>query len=94
VHLTMFGGFVFLWNLYLTNKSLTLPRLLGLFFLFYMLSNFFGISMEIVQKYWIPGRDYDPYDIIADMFGAGIGFGVSGMLFIPSLVKEAKNKPL
>ena len=88
VHVTMFGGFVFLWNLYLTNRSLALPRLLGLFFLFYMLSNIFGISMEIVQKYWIPGRDYDTYDIIADMFGAGIGFGVSGQMFIPVLVKE------
>jgi hypothetical protein len=96
VHVTMFGGFVFLWNLYLTNRSLALPRLLGLFFLFYMLGNIFGISMEIVQKYWIPGRDYDTYDIIADMFGAGIGFGVSGQMFIPVLVKEGatKNKPL
>jgi hypothetical protein len=94
VHVTMFGGFVFLWNLYLTNRSLALPRLLGFFFLFYMLGNFFGISMEIVQKYWIPWRDYDTYDIIADMFGAGIGYGLSGMIFIPSLVEGAKNKPL
>lgn len=96
VHVTMFGGFVFLWNLYLTNRSLALPRLLGLFFFFYMLGNIFGISMEIVQLYWIPGRDYDTYDIIADMFGAGIGYGVSGQMFIPVLVKEGatKNKPL
>ena len=88
VHLAMFGGFVFLWNLYLTKRSLALPRLLRLFFLFYMLSNFFGISMEIVQKYWIPGRDYDTYDIIADMFGAGIGYGLSEMLLIPVVMKD------
>jgi len=73
---------------------LALPRLLLWFFVFYMLSNFFGIAMEIVQKYWIPGRDYDTYDIIADMFGAGIGYGVSGLMFIPSLVNGVKNKPL
>jgi hypothetical protein len=83
VHLAMFGGFVFLWNLYLTNRPIPLPKLLRLFFLFYMLSNLLGISMEIVQKYWIPGRDYDTYDIIADMFGAGIGYGLSEMFLIP-----------
>ncbi len=88
IHMTMFGGFVFLWNLHLANRSLALPRLLRVFFVFYMLGNIFGISTELAQKYWIPGRDYDTYDIISDMFGAGIGYGLSEMLLIPLVIKK------
>jgi len=35
-----------------------------------------------VQKYFIPFRDFDTEDIIADMIGAGLGYGVSNVLFI------------
>jgi VanZ family protein len=45
--------------------------------------------MEYVQKYWIPGRDYDLADIIADMFGAGIGYGLSNLLLLPG--KEGES---
>jgi VanZ family protein len=51
-----------------------------------MLSNGLGISMEFVQKYWIPGRDYDLGDIIADMFGAGLGYGISNLLLLPDKI--------
>jgi len=87
VHMGMFGGFVFLWSLYLAKSRSRAGRLLLGFFCFYLLANGFGVAMEYVQKYWIPGRDYDLADIIADMFGAGIGYGLSNLLLLPG--KEA-----
>jgi VanZ family protein len=89
VHMGMFGGFVFLWSLYLTKSRSRAGRLLLGFFCFYLLANGFGVAMEYVQKYWIPGRDYDLADIIADMFGAGIGYGLSNLLLLPG--KEGES---
>ena len=84
VHISLFGGFVFLWNLYLSSRSLPNPRLLRLFFLIFLLAEAYGIGMEYVQKYYIPGRDFDEADIIADIIGAGLAYGISTM----SLLKE------
>ena len=82
VHAGLFGGFVFLWSLYLTRGHRTGSRLLLGFFCFYLLSTGFGVASEFIQKYWIPGRDFDLADIIADMFGAGIGYGLSNLLLL------------
>ena len=83
VHITLFGGFVFLWDLRVSNRSAEVYRLVRWFFVFYILANVFGIGMEYVQKYWIPGRDFDLADIIADMIGAGLGYGLSHLLLLP-----------
>jgi VanZ family protein len=82
VHIGMFGGFVFLWNLYLSKRSSALRFLLKGFFIFYVIGNIYGIGMEYVQKYWIPGRDYDLADIIADMIGSGLAYGLSTLLLL------------
>ena len=77
VHISLFGGFVFLWNLYLSSRPIPLSRLLRLFFLIFLLAEAYGIGMEYVQKYYIPGRDFDEADIIADIIGAGLAYGIS-----------------
>ncbi|HUB60359.1 MAG TPA: VanZ family protein [Puia sp.] len=87
VHITFFGGFVFLWNLYEAERVRELERLMRLFFMWYVIGNIFGIGIEYIQKYWIPGRDYDQADIIADMIGAGLAYGLSNQWL-------TKNKPL
>ena len=82
VHISLFGGFVLSWNFYLSKRSVLSPRLLRWFFLVFILGNSFGIGMEFVQKYFIPFRDFDTVDIIADMIGAGIGYGISNVYFV------------
>jgi len=82
VHIGLFGGFVFLWSLWKTRRVHEPAVLLPWFFLFYVLANVYGISMEFVQKYWIPGRDYDLADIIADMIGAGLAYGLVHLLLL------------
>ena len=88
VHMVLFGGFVVFWSLYMTRRSSEYRILLRAFFIFYIIANFFGYSMELAQKYWIPGRDYDLADVIADMAGAGIAYGLCNLL----LLFPAKNK--
>lgn len=82
VHMGMFGGFVFLWNLFLSKRIPDLRKLLRFFFLIYVLGSAYGIASEFIQKYWIPGRDYDNADIIADLIGAGLAYGLSHIWLI------------
>jgi len=82
VHVSLFGGFVLSWNFYLSKRSIPSARLLRWYFLIFILGNAFGIGMEFMQKYYIPFRDFDTEDIIADMIGAGLGYGVSNVFFI------------
>ena len=82
VHVSLFGGFVLSWNFYLSKRTLSSARLLRWFFFVFLLGNSFGIGMEFAQKYWIPFRDFDTVDIIADMIGAGLGYGVSNVFFV------------
>ena len=84
VHISLFGGFVFLWNLYLSVRPIPRAKLLRLFFLIFILAEAYGIGMEYVQKYFIPLRDFDEGDIIADIIGASLAYGISNIL----LVKE------
>jgi VanZ family protein len=85
VHMGLFGGFVFLWALYTTKRTADHHTLLRAFFVYYIIANFFGYGMELVQKYWIPGRDYDLADVIADMAGAGIAYGICNLGLINSV---------
>jgi len=82
VHIGLFGGFVLSWNFYLHKRPLSTIRLLRWFFLIFILGNSLGIGMEFAQKYWIPFRDFDTEDIIADMIGAGLGYGLSNVWWV------------
>ncbi|HTR30011.1 MAG TPA: VanZ family protein [Puia sp.] len=93
VHVTFFGGFVFLWNLYASRRVSDEGRLLRLFFLWYVIGNIYGIGTEYIQKYWIPGRDYDQADIIADMIGAGLAYGLSNLWLISASAKATADEP-
>ncbi len=85
VHICLFGGFVFLWNLHFSKKAGEdeQARLLRLFFFIFILANAYGIGMEYVQKDYIPNRDFDLADIIADMIGAGLAYGCSHLFLLP-----------
>lgn len=83
VHIGLFGGFVSLWNLYLSNQpDVPAAKLLRRFFYVFILANIYGIGMEFVQKYFIPFRDFDTSDMVADMIGAGIAYGLSNLLLV------------
>jgi VanZ family protein len=76
VHICLFGGFVLLWGLYSATRQLNQQKLLQRFFYIFIIGVIIGISMEYVQKYFIPNRDFELGDIIADMIGAGLAYGI------------------
>ncbi len=79
VHFVLFGGFVFLWCHYYAARHVELRPRAKFFFFIFILACAYGIGMEYVQKYFIPLRDYDEADIIADILGAGVGYGRSNI---------------
>ena len=76
VHVFLFGSFVFLWSFYFAAKKENTNQLGSRFIRILILACSYGIAMEFVQKYFIPNRDFDIYDIIADITGACAAFFV------------------
>lgn len=46
----------------------------------------YGIAMEFIQKYFIPNRDFDIYDIAADCVGA-----LGGFILVRIIVKNVRS---
>jgi VanZ family protein len=59
VHFVLFGGCTYLWFMAFPKY---LYRVAGLVLLF-------GIAIEFYQKYFVPGRSFDVWDILADALG-------------------------
>ncbi len=79
VHITLFGGFVYLWCYYFYRRQKSPKTLKILFFWVYVIACFNGVLMEFIQRDYIPGRSFDLADIIADMAGAGLAYGLSNI---------------
>jgi VanZ family protein len=79
VHIILFGTFVFLWSMYFTlnkNGNVSKKNIITIF----VIACLYGIAMEYVQKYFIPNRDFDVYDMLADAVGAFGGFLVFSLM--------------
>jgi VanZ family protein len=87
VHIILFGCFVFLWSFYYACRKDADNRLNKKLLHIFLIACLFGIAMEFVQKYFIPNRDFDIYDIAADIVGAAGGF-LFVRLIIPGLIKN------
>lgn len=86
VHICLFGGFVLLWNLYYSKKNKSFSQKLRIFFTVFIIAGVYGIGMEYVQKYFIPMRDFDEGDIIADLIGASLSYGICNILLVGKAV--------
>lgn len=74
IHATLFGSFVFLWSVYYATKKEKNNNSNSRFVLILIIACLYGVASELMQKYLIPNRDYDIYDILADSIGAVLGF--------------------
>lgn len=72
VHAILFGSFVFLWCYYFTARNNTIK--VGRYNLVLLVACLYGVATELIQKYFIPMRDFSIFDIIADASGAVIGY--------------------
>ena len=78
VHMGLFGGFVLLWSLYFNKKILNQKKMLVVFFRIFIIASLYGATTEFIQKY-IPSRDFDIADILADVAGAAIAYGIANI---------------
>ena len=74
VHIILFGSFVFLWSFYYSAKPENNNSSFRKSVVILIIACLYGTAMEYVQKYFIPNRDFDIYDIAADVVGAIAGF--------------------
>ena len=75
IHISIFCVFVVLWSFYYASKPDKKNR--NFFFIIFITACVYGIAMEYVQKYFIPRRDFDVEDILADVIGSALGFIIS-----------------
>jgi VanZ family protein len=78
VHMGLFGGFVLLWSLYFNKKITNQKKLLVIFFRIFIIGGVYGATTEFIQRY-IPSRDFDIADILADVVGAAIAYGIANI---------------
>ena len=80
IHVGIFGLFVFLWCGFVSTKQEP-TGLLKKFILITITAIVLGYIMELVQKYFVPNRDYDLWDVVADAAGSIIGLLLSLKMF-------------
>jgi VanZ family protein len=78
VHMGLFGGFVLLWSIYFNKKVTNSKKLLVIFFRIFIIGGIYGATTEFIQRY-IPSRDFDIADILADVVGAAIAYGIANI---------------
>ncbi|HEU4633305.1 MAG TPA: VanZ family protein [Flavisolibacter sp.] len=67
-HVILFGGIVLFWVFFLRqNPASQLPKQV---FWAVLLTTILGIGLEFLQRYAIPNRSFDVWDICADFGGA------------------------
>lgn len=84
VHVILFSVLValFFWGIASTKPGIAEKRALLFIALTALL---YGIAMEFVQKYWVPNRSFDVWDIAADGTGSFLPF-----LFIGRIKKTLR----
>jgi hypothetical protein len=82
VHGGLFGGMVFLFCLPYKNATFEKSAKQHIFIKITIAAIIWGLTTELIQKYFIPGRQYDLLDWAADSFGAILSFFVCRKLFL------------
>lgn len=82
VHIGLFAvlSFLLCWWWYKSQRSFASRR--NAFLYAIIVCIIYGIIMEFVQKYWIPNRSFDVYDILADSLGSILGGWYSSRRYI------------
>lgn len=77
VHAALFGGIVFFFCMAFRKAIISRQEKLVFFIKITLATCIWGITTELIQKYFIPGRQFDWFDWAADSLGAIVAFFVS-----------------
>lgn len=83
VHVGLFSVLVFLFFLPFVKRKITGKKKKEILFWIAIAGLTYGIVMEFVQKFCIPNRSFDVYDILADGVGCFLPF-----IFFSKMVKR------
>lgn len=75
-HVSLFGGIVFFWGYYWISRPGTREEWRKLMILIALLSIVLGVVLEFLQLYYIPGRTFDLFDMLADALGAILAYAL------------------
>ena len=76
VHAGMFGGLIFLFFLPYFKADISLRNKMNYLVRISLAAIVWGITVEFIQKFYIPGRSFDLFDWAADSAGVVIAFFV------------------
>jgi VanZ family protein len=82
VHIGLFSIMAWTWCLAMLSFGFPVTRLKRIFLIWALIWLAYGIGMEFVQKYLIPNRGFDVWDIAADGVGAAMGYFYSRKRYI------------
>jgi hypothetical protein len=82
VHVLFFAAFVILWCYYFHVRIRNQKKLSLVFFIVFLFAAFNGIIIEYIQAHFIPFRSFDEGDIISDLMGAGVAYGICNVKFL------------
>lgn len=69
IHIFMFGLMAYLFNRAIASRDRSLHYKKQLFIKIAMACAIWGLTIEFIQHYFIPGRGFDMYDFLADGVG-------------------------
>ncbi|MFP5043047.1 VanZ family protein [Parasediminibacterium sp. JCM 36343] len=74
VHVSLFVTIICLWCFPFKKSPMPAKKKIIWFSFIAVLGVCYGVSIEYIQKYFIVGRSFDLYDILADSIGCIIGY--------------------
>ncbi|HEV8271404.1 MAG TPA: VanZ family protein [Chitinophagaceae bacterium] len=92
IHVFLFMVLVILWSKAYAGKKNIQNNTRKIFFQIMILGFFYGILMELVQKYFIPYRSFDLIDMIADAAGCVVGYFISIKRFVKNRIKNFEGE--
>jgi hypothetical protein len=87
VHIGLFTTSIILWCFPLKKTTLDSPSKIFWALFISFIGICYGIAIEYIQKYYIVGRSFDLFDIVADSIGCIIGYIVTIKYFKLPFVK-------
>ena len=82
VHMALFGILTFLFCLPFKRSLFNKKQRLQYFIKIAIAVSIWGLAIEFIQRFYVPGRDYDLFDWAADSGGALIAFLFCSKKFI------------
>lgn len=77
IHFIIFAFLTYMFCRPIQLKGFFNTIITKIYFLIAVISSIYGFIMELVQHWFIPGRDFDGWDIVADIVGSFFGYFIA-----------------